>query len=63
MEHGYFTKILALCAFLMPMSVLMKKFFMKTIFKELPGGGEYLAFMVTTIILSLFSIQIINRIL
>ena len=56
MEHGYFTKILALCAFLMPMSVLMKKFFMKTIFKELPGGGEHLAFMVTTIILSLFSI-------
>lgn len=41
MEHGYFTKILALCAFLMPMSVLMKKFFMKTIFKELPGGGEH----------------------
>lgn len=63
MEHGYFTKILALCAFLMPTSVLMKKFFMKTIFKELPGGGKHLAFMVTTIILSLFSIQIINRIL
>ena len=63
MEYGYLTKILALCAFLMPMSVLMKKFFMKTIFKELPGGGEHLAFMVTTIILSLFSIQIINRIL
>lgn len=63
MEYGHFTKILALCAFVMPISVLMKKFFMKTIFKELPGGGEDLAFMVTTIILSLFIIQIINRIL
>lgn len=63
MEYGHFTKILALCAFVMPISVLMKKFFMKTIFKELPGSGEDLAFMVTTIILSLFIIQIINRIL
>ena len=63
MEHGYLTKILALCAFVVPMSVLMKKFFMKTIFKELPGGGEYLAFMATIIILLLFIIPIINRIL
>lgn len=63
MEHGYLTKILALCAFVVPMSVLMKKFFMKTIFKELPGGGEHLAFMATIIILSLFFTQIINRIL
>ncbi|EFV93959.1 hypothetical protein HMPREF0551_2074 [Lautropia mirabilis ATCC 51599] len=45
------------------MSVLMKKFFMKTIFKELPGGGEDLAFMATIIILLLFIIPIINRIL
>ena len=53
MEYGYLTKILALCAFVAPTSVLMKKFFMKTIFKELPGGGEHLAFSVTIIILSL----------
>lgn len=63
MEHGYLTKILALCAFVVPMSVLMKKFFMKTIFKELPGGCEDLAFMATIIILLLFIIPIINRIL
>ena len=63
MEHGYLTKILALCAFVVPMSGLMKKFFMKTIFKELPGGGEDLAFMATIIILLLFIIPIINRIL
>ena len=41
----------------------MKKFFMKTIFKELPGGGEHLAFSATIIILLLFIISIINRIL
>ena len=63
MEHGYLTKILALCAFVVPMSVLMKKFFMKTIFKELTRGGEDLAFMATIIILLLFIIPIINRIL
>ncbi len=63
MEHGYLTKIQALWAFVVPMSVLMKKFFMKTIFKELPGGGEHLAFMVTIIILSLFITLMINRIL
>ena len=61
MEYGYLTKILALCAFVAPTSVLMKKFFMKTIFKELPGGGEHLAF--TIIILSLFITLMINRIL
>ncbi len=63
MEYGYLTKILALCAFVAPTSVLMKKFFMKTIFKELPGGGEHLAFSVTIIILSLFITLMINRIL
>lgn len=63
MEYGYLTKILALWAFVVPTSVLMKKFFMKTIFKELPGGGEHLAFMVTIITISLFTTQIINRIL
>ena len=52
MEYGYLTKILALWAFVVPTSVLMKKFFMKTIFKELPGSGEHLAFMVTIIIIS-----------
>ncbi len=64
MEYGYLTKILALWAFVVPTSVLMKKFFMKTIFKELPGeGGEHLAFMVTIIIILLFTIPITNRIL
>lgn len=63
MEYGYLTKILALYAFVVPTSVLMKKFFMKTIFKELPRGGEHLAFMATIIIISLFTIPIINRIL
>jgi hypothetical protein len=63
MEYGYLTKILALWVFVVPTSVLMKKFFMKTIFKELPGGGEHLAFSATIIILSLFITLMINRIL
>lgn len=62
MEYGYLTKILALWAFVVPTSFLMKKFFMKTIFKELPGGGEQLAFMATLFIILLFTIPIINRI-
>lgn len=63
MEHGYLTKILVLGSFVVPMSVLMKKFFMKTIFKELPRGGEHLAFLATIIILSIFTTSMINRIL